>query len=371
MPNRLQIVQAISDYIQDAILITTAEPLDPPDGPRIVYANAAFQRMTGWGVTEIIGQTPRVLQAPESDRAELRRVRDALRNWRPIRAVLLNQTKAGARFWVEIDIVPVSDPSGRVVHWVSVQRDVTERVNQQKSIERELSRVQAAEAAKTQFLATISHELRTPLNAILGFGEALALGIPGPLEPKQLDYVSSIRHAAGHLRDLINDILDMTQVEAGRLAVTVETVRVDVIMAEVAPMLTQEALGAKVALSATAPPELAARADPLRLRQVLLILCGNAIHYAGAGSRVEISAWREAETVTIRIADDGRGMSKSELGHAMSPFNRGTHAGLSSRQGIGLGLPLSVALIEAQAGAIKIESAPRQGTVVTISLPAA
>lgn len=110
------------------VLITEAEPIDRSEGgPKVVYVNDAFVRMTGYANEEIIGQTPRLLQGPATSRSELDRIRRALERWEPVRAELVNYTRSGDPFWVEMDIVPIADDRGWYTHWVSVQRDVTER----------------------------------------------------------------------------------------------------------------------------------------------------------------------------------------------------------------------------------------------------
>ena len=121
---RLRLLESVVVQANDAVLITEAWPVDLP-GPRIVYANAAFSRTSGYSLEEVLGQTPRILHGPDSDRATLDRVRAALEQWQPVVAEMLNYRKDGSTFWVEFSIVPVADASGRVTHWVSVQRDVT------------------------------------------------------------------------------------------------------------------------------------------------------------------------------------------------------------------------------------------------------
>ncbi|MBS7789734.1 PAS domain S-box protein [Roseococcus sp. SDR] len=132
--DRLRLLEAVVDKLNDVILITEAEPIEQP-GPRIVYVNAAFERLTGYAPEEVLGKTPRILQAPTTSRAELDRIHAALARWSPVRAELLNRTKAGEEFWVELDIVPVADEAGWYTHWVAVERDVTERKRAQIKLE--------------------------------------------------------------------------------------------------------------------------------------------------------------------------------------------------------------------------------------------
>ncbi|WP_198025298.1 putative bifunctional diguanylate cyclase/phosphodiesterase [Salinisphaera hydrothermalis] len=125
-PDRLRLLESVVENAKDAVLITEAEPIEPP-GPRIVYCNASFTRTTGYSEAEVLGRTPRILQNDNTSRAALDRLRDALENWQAIEIELLNQRKDGGEFWVELSIVPVADDSGRYTHWISVQRDISER----------------------------------------------------------------------------------------------------------------------------------------------------------------------------------------------------------------------------------------------------
>ena len=133
-----RVFAAALDVAADAILITEAEPWDEP-GPRIVYANPAFTRHTGWTPEEVLGRNPRLLQGPDTDRQALDRIRKALEHWRPVQVELLNYRKDGSSFWTELSIVPLADETGWYTHWVSVQRDITERKQREQDSERELS----------------------------------------------------------------------------------------------------------------------------------------------------------------------------------------------------------------------------------------
>lgn len=124
--DRLRLLQKCVDHLNDVILITEAEPVDQP-GPRIVYVNPAFERMTGYSSDEVLGKTPRILQGPHTQLREIARIKKALKGWKSVRAELINYTKSGREFWVELNISPVADETGFFTHWVSVQREITDR----------------------------------------------------------------------------------------------------------------------------------------------------------------------------------------------------------------------------------------------------
>ena len=139
---RLRLLETAVSRQGDILLITEAEPIDGPDGPKIVYVNEAFVKRTGFSREEAIGATPRILQGPKTDRAELDRIRRALDKWRPVRAELLNYTKSGEEFWIELDIVPIANETGWYTHWVSVERDITDRKHAEDELRRNQERFQ-------------------------------------------------------------------------------------------------------------------------------------------------------------------------------------------------------------------------------------
>ncbi|WP_343897337.1 HWE histidine kinase domain-containing protein, partial [Craurococcus roseus] len=152
---RLRLLESVAVHANDAILITEAEPIDLP-GPRILYCNAAFTRTTGYAESEILGRTPRLLQGPGTDRAALARLNAALARWEPVVAELLNYKKDGSTFWVELSIVPVADETGWFTHWVSVQRDVSDR----KAAEETATRARIAEAEAEALQAEVKERRR-------------------------------------------------------------------------------------------------------------------------------------------------------------------------------------------------------------------
>lgn len=252
--------------------------------------------------------------------------------------------------------------------FVLTYTDITAERLVRDELEQARDAAQAANAAKSRFLATMSHELRTPLTAVIGFAEALQTR---PDAPARADYLQSIRDAGQHLLSLINDILDVARAEQGSLAVQEESVEVAELLQGVARVMRVTADSNEVALSVRLPGTLpAVRADALRLRQVLLNLVSNAVKFTPAGGDVRLEAVMEAGgALLIRVTDSGIGMEAADIPRAFQPFNQ-LDGGLTRRfAGSGLGLHLSRALAEAQGAELSLTSAPGQGTTATIRIP--
>jgi two-component system, cell cycle sensor histidine kinase PleC len=235
-------------------------------------------------------------------------------------------------------------------------------------------RAETANRAKSQFLANMSHELRTPLNAIIGFSEMLTAGIPGRLNPKQQGYVENIHEGGGFLLRVINDILDLAQVDAGKLQLHEEKdIELDSIAAACIALVEEQAIvgGLRLAL------EIESRmprviADSTRLSQILLNLLSNAVKFTEPGGAVTLAISRaENGGVVIEVRDTGAGMTTAEIEIALQPFGQ-VDCGLARRHnGTGLGLPLARELAELHGGSLHVDSEKGRGTTVTVALPAA
>jgi PAS domain S-box-containing protein len=365
----LRLLYAAVERLNDVVMITEAEPLDEP-GPRIVFVNAAFERMTGWRCEEVIGRSPRLTQGPKTDRAELDRVRGALQRRQPVHCELINYTKQGAEYWVEIDIVPLADRSGRVTHLVSIERDISER----KALERQVREAQKMESIGT-LAGGIAHDFNNILAAILG-NVALAREDAGPSHPVQAS-LEQINRAGLRARHLVQQILAFSRQEPRGLVTQPLRPVVEETLA-----LLRSTLPAGVRLDARLDTRVVgARADPTQLQQVLMNLCTNAWHAAPAqGGRIEVGldlvpangAPRESlpevppgAQAHLWVRDNGHGMDAATRERIFEPFFTTKPVG----QGTGLGLPVVHGIVRAHGGHIAVDSMPGQGSTFHIYLP--
>ena len=236
------------------------------------------------------------------------------------------------------------------------------------------AQAEAANRAKSQFLANMSHELRTPLNAIIGFSEMLTAGIPGKLNPKQDGYVANIREGGGFLLRVINDVLDLAQVDAGKLRLHEEKdIELDRIAAACIALVEEQAIAGGLRLSLEIEDQIPrVVADSTRLSQILLNLLSNAVKFTEPGGSVNLAIRRAEDAgVVLEVRDTGPGMTAEEIEVSLQPFGQ-VAGGLDRRHsGTGLGLPLARELAELHGGSLNVVSEKGRGTTVTVALPAA
>jgi signal transduction histidine kinase len=246
-----------------------------------------------------------------------------------------------------------------------------DRAEEQRRTEAELRHnAVAASRAKSEFLALVSHELRTPLNAILGFSESIATQTFGQgVNDRYRTYAEHIHESGSHLLSIINDILDLSKVEAGRYELHEEEVELGELLGRCVALLRERAATRGVIL---AGPEsnICLWADARALKQIVFNLMSNAIKFTGSGGRVELSAGEDGDGIRIAVSDTGIGMSEEDLDRALQPFGQAASAHTRSVEGTGLGLNVTQALAELHGGRLAIHSAPGEGTTAVVHLPA-
>jgi two-component system cell cycle sensor histidine kinase PleC len=271
-------------------------------------------------------------------------------------------------------IVDISAQKARENQLAEVTNQLRAQAAETLLLNRELQRQQqmaiTANRAKSDFLARMSHELRSPLNAILGFSEIIGDDLFGAAGRERYQRYAGDIHAAGkHLLALINDILDLSKVEAGRLELKYESVDVGELIRACLPIVAPVAERRGVEITAQLDPAIRIEADHLRLRQMVLNLLSNAVKFTLRDGKVGIRAALRGDELEIVVTDNGIGMSPEQIEVALQPFGQVVTESPYAQVGTGLGLPIVISLVELHGGRFAIDSAPNMGTTVTLVLP--
>ncbi|MEL7486794.1 MAG: ATP-binding protein, partial [Pseudomonadota bacterium] len=234
----------------------------------------------------------------------------------------------------------------------------------------EKHRAEEANRSKSEFLANMSHELRTPLNAINGFSEIMLSELYGPIgDDKYKDYVNDILSSGQHLLELIDDILDMSKIEAGRITLDRRQIDLERLLKESARLVEKRARDKNVSLAVSVAHAPAAWADARAVKQVALNLLSNAVKFTEAGGEITLTAEADLDAVTIIVADSGRGIAPEKLDRLGAPFDGAETYAPTAGKGAGIGLALSKSLMELMGGVLAIASEPGKGTVACAALP--
>ncbi|MDD2325433.1 MAG: PAS domain-containing sensor histidine kinase [Alphaproteobacteria bacterium] len=278
----------------------------------------------------------------------------------------------GETVWVNMTGHAVRDPMGDIIHFECTMFDTTERRKAELDLMQTKEQADFANRSKSEFLANMSHELRTPLNAIIGFSEIIRDQLFGPVGQDQyVEYAGDIHDSGQLLLSLINDILDMSKIEAGKRDLAETVFDVEDVVRSVTRLVAARAKTGKVKLTMSVPHEMPLfRAEERAFKQILTNLLTNAIKFTPEGGHVSLSAMNgDRGELKIIVSDTGIGMSAEEIPVAMAPFGQIESALSRKNQGTGLGLPLTRALVELHGGTLSLQSEVGQGTTITLIFP--
>lgn len=341
----------VAKHASDSIILTDAQT-------RIIWVNDAFSRVTGYTLEEAIGSTPgQLLNGPNSDPAVIRNINSRLAKGKRFHTEILNYTKSGEEIWIDTHLVPILNDAGQVELIIGIERDVTSTKIRQRELAEAKLAAEQADRAKSEFLANMSHEIRTPMNGIIGMAGLLA---EAGLGPDEQQYVDTIQESSVALLKIINDILDLSRLEAGKLAITPVDFKLRHCVESAVDLLSPKAREKGISLSVDYAAGMVdqLRGDDGRLRQILVNLIGNAVKFTAQGGVTVTVGTAEADPyrLVIEIEDTGIGISPDQALHIFDRFSQADAATTRAFGGTGLGLTISSVLAERMGGNITLRS---------------
>lgn len=339
---------------------------------RIIDVNTGFLRISGYSREELLGQDHRMLNSGVHDKQFWTNVWRTISSGKTWRGEVCNRRKDGALYWVNSTIVPYRSADGRIERYVSIRFDITAQKAAEEALVSAQAQAEAANAAKSEFLANMSHEIRTPMTAILGFTDLLAVEGSRDSQPlRRLEYIETIRRNGEHLLEIINDILDISKIEAGKMSIELVPTSPVNLIHDVLSLMDVRAKAKGLRLEAVfenAVPEFM-QTDPVRVRQILVNLVGNALKFTEMG-QVLLSVRTDFanQRIYFTVSDSGIGMTQAQIDRLFGAFVQADASTTRKFGGTGLGLRISKRLAEMLGGDIHVESELGEGSCFTATI---
>jgi PAS domain S-box-containing protein len=344
----------------------------------ITYVNDRFCEVSGYQPQEVIGQTHQLLNSGYHPLEFFQTLWETLTAGKVWRGEVRNRRKDGRFYWTDSVLVPFLDQEGQPYQYLAIRFDITERKQYEAQLARANEELLSASRLKDEFLANMSHELRTPLNAILGMAESLREQIFGPLNDRQQMALETIENSGFHLLELINDVLDLAKINAGKLQLTPHATDVAHLCRSSLAFIQQQALRKQITLQLQLPPQLpTVWMDERRIRQSLINLLNNAVKFTPTGGQITLAAsWQTATegpclgpNIQFTVTDTGIGISPDHLHKLFQPFVQVDSALNRQYEGAGLGLALVKQIADLHGGSISVTSTEGSGSCFTLILP--
>lgn len=372
---RLHLLESVSVNARDPVLIVGSSTSETQ--PVVLYVNEAFTQLTGYTKTESVGQPLCFLGSEPANQTNTPLV-SALTSTEPVTVELQLLHKHGSPTWVELRATPVHNDDGSIAHHIGLMRDVSQQKQTTAAMRRARDLAEAANRTKSQFLANMSHEFRTPLNAVIGFSQILARGMFGSLNEHQSRSVNNILVSGQHLLQLINDILNLSEMDSGRIILDRKRIDVPVAIAEAAgtlvTLINKKQLTLATEFTDNLPQVLL---DEAKFKQIIVNLLSNAIKFTPQGGKIIVSACSIEPSKTdfgqlqVCVQDNGIGIKPEDQARVFNEFEQVDSSYTREQEGTGLGLTLISKLTRLHGGFVDLESSgvPGEGTCFRLNFP--
>jgi PAS domain S-box-containing protein len=339
----------------------------------IEYTNPKFTEISGYTSDEVFGKKPGILKSGVHNDDFYKGLWHTIKSGHIWQGEICNKKKDDQLFWEQVNISPIKDFRGEITHFVAVKDDITEKKRVEEELKQAIESSESANRAKSEFLANISHEIRTPMNSIMGFAELLTTKI---VDEQQRSYLESIKSSGKNLLTLINDVLDLAKIDAGRMVLNIELVDPFLLFKDIEYLFSLKAKekGLEFSIKTDVSLPIGIEIDEVRFRQVLINLVGNAIKFTDKGhvyvfvkcvSRITVEDEYYVD-MQIKVEDTGIGIEKNFLEKLFRPFTQQDGQTTKRFGGTGLGLSITKRLIDILNGTIKVESVQGIGSCFTV-----